>query len=618
MNAFFLTINQDGLPFSQSIAEKMMSALDVFGPDIKTLHVKENFAIGFQAQCYSSEQKRNQQCIVNDKKDWFLFDGRIDNRDALFQSLSMPYDSSLSDVQLMVIAYQRYGETCVEKVVGPFVFVHFNPDRNRLVALLDPMGGRYLVYAECAGVFMLATWEGAICAHPEFDAQHDESKLSHVLGFMATPQPRGYIKNIQTVKPGHQLVFESSSVVQTLVYLPDPTRRIRLSSQEDYAAEFRRLLDQSVQRRLPASGAVGVMLSGGLDSVPIAISAARSPALSVTKRSAIKSNDRLHAFSWSFSEHVELNETNYSSKICQELGIEQHLLDCDQLWPCPLSDFDLNPVVPINTPYGIKHQAMLQLAQQQQVSTLLSGYAGDVLYSGTHSILLELLASGQFSSFMHECRTRFANVNSLRAFVANYFVKPLLVKKNFNRLMLNKYGNKHHTKVDYLSDYANNQLISEKHWLSERASEALRPQQYVNALDHSIGENLAQARYFDALYRVQKVYPFRDRDLVEFMLAIPSRELFFNAQIRPIVKHAFATELSAELAQRNDKTSFYSFLQAGLVKDNAYESLLSDDNELWSKYINDCKLIADDTVQTPADLLKWVCAYYQYWHNNTA
>lgn len=620
MSAFFLTFNRDGSTFSQSIAEKMMSALDVFGQDVQQLYVQENFAIGFQTQCLSKSKCKNknkrQLPIVNRGQEWFLFDGRIDNRQELFTLLSLPVDATITDTQLMVQVYQQYGEGCVQKVVGPFVFVHFDTKKSQLIALRDAMGGRYLVYAKSGNALILATWEGVLCAHPEFGIALDHTKLAHTLGFIATPQPRSYIKNIESVKPGHQLRCNNGNFSQELAYLPDPTKRIYLSNDQEYASEFRRLLDQSVRRRmrltetgLDSTNNIGVMLSGGLDSVPVAISAAISTGISTAATTEMQSN-RLQAFSWTFSEHDELNETAYSSKLCQAYDIEQHLLDCDQLWPCSLSDFDINPVVPVNTPYAIKHQAILQSAQQHQVSTLLSGYAGDVLYSGTQTILYELLTSGQLVDLMREMKVRFRHSNSLRAFVSRYLITPLQEKISINRAIFKKPMN-----IEYLSEYANDQLSSAPHWLSDRAQSALRPQQYINVLDHSIGENLAQARYFDALYGIQKCYPFRDRDLLEFMLAIPSKQLFHNAKIRPIVKRAFAAELDECLVQRNDKTSFYPFLLDGLKQDTTFESLLTDQNELWCKFINDCEFMSNNAVQAPVDLLKWICAYYQHWSN---
>ena len=144
MSAFFIAINRDQSPFDSCIARSMMQQLVVYGHDQACLVVQDNYALGYQSLWTVPEERGEIQPLYsvahnNEQEkpkevEWFVFDGRIDNRADLLKSLYLDDDLEVSDAQLMMSFYQAFGVQRLNEVIGPFVFVAFDVVNGTLFA----------------------------------------------------------------------------------------------------------------------------------------------------------------------------------------------------------------------------------------------------------------------------------------------------------------------------------------------------------------------------------------------------------------------------------------------------------------------------------------------------
>ena len=132
-------------------------------------------------------------------------------------------------------------------------------------------------------------------------------------------------------------------------------------------------------------------------------------------------------------------------------------------------------------------------------------------------------------------------------------------------------------------------------------------------LDAFSGEGASMARPLTCQYGYENRHPFRDRDLCEFMLAIPTHFLESLGQKRPVVKAAFEVEFEENLLQRNDKTKFIKCLQKGIERDVEAKRLFNSEPKYWEKYVKDCYFDQDDVPLIDKQVVKWRCAYYNFW-----
>ena len=602
MSGFFIAINRHGEPFSQALAQKMLGQLDHFGADGKELVVRNNFAIGYQRHWTVPQEQGERQPLYDKPLDlWLVLHGRLDNRPELYSMISASNAEQLSDAGLLLELYRETGTANFKNLKGPFALVLFMPNEEKVIAARDAMGGRYLVYRISGEHLLISTYEMPLAAHPAVGYRFKEQKLISFFANLMDDVPTSTIADLQVLLPGHLLELNGCEHALSKFYLPDPRARVTFDTDQQYATEFRRLLDQAVARRLRSIKPIGVMLSGGMDSVPIAISAALQ----------LRPNQhQLQAFSWVFDKHPQADERHYSEQVCQDYDITPNWVLCDDVWPAFDADTHQNPIVPFSTPYSEFNQQLFKIAKEQDVGVLLSGIGGDMLYTGTEPILYELLRAGRFRDLVRETKLLFLATANGTQFIKRYVLLPLIGRW----LELWRVGRLY--RIDFLSDSAQRQLRPRLSWLRQLKWRSRRPQQYQNVVGAFEGEDAAYGKYMEAKYQLERRYPLRDRDLAEFMLAIPSDQLFAQLQARPIVKSAFADELPKQLLQRNSKTDFSAVIEAGIKRDKRSSQWLQSNHADWQRLVKNCFFDQSSADNLRLNTVKWRCAYYEFWNSS--
>ncbi|RBP49086.1 asparagine synthase-related protein [Arenicella xantha] len=598
MSAFFVAINRSGIPFSEPCAARMMQQIKVFGHDAERLVVCDHYALGYQARWSVPEEVDEVQPLYDaQSQQWFVFDGRVDNRAALIAALNDPQLTQRSDGQLLFRFCQQFGESRLNDVIGSFVFVLFDVRRNQVIAARDPMGGRYLCHALTDEHLLFATYEMAIVAHGSVNYHLNQEKVARTVVSELESVPSSTIDGVIPLKPGECVTTTTQNIRFQRFYKAPKSSVGKPLSDAEYAREFRRLLIQAVQRRMRSVGKVGSLLSGGLDSIPVTIAAQGLV------------SEPIYAFSWTFDDYPDVDERCYSEPICRQFGIQQVPITCDHTWPQLDASTLTNPVFPFGIPYSEWQQAAFQEAKAVGVKTILTGIHGDLLYGHFHTLLFELAAAGRLSDAWSELRRIWRAVPNKWSVVKYYLLLPL---PGMERFVAWRARRKNHQNPILQSSVAAS-IKHRRHWLAAESREARRSQQWQVVFDGFAGEDAALGRYLEAKYGIDRRYPFRDRDLCEFMMSVPADQLYYKGIKRPIVKRAFAPELSAELLARNNKTSFDSVIRDGILSDTENHKWFARPAPEWSKYVKQCNFNELDHDNVDVLTLKWRCGYYEYW-----
>jgi asparagine synthase (glutamine-hydrolysing) len=495
------------------------------------------------------------------------------------------------------------------------------------------MGARHLAYRVDQNQILASSYEMALVAHPSVDYRLNDDTIGRHLVSQMQSGPSSIIAGLEVLHPGHSMEITNGEIEYRRFYKPDPKYRVRYASDAEYAAEFKRLLNQAVERRLRCSGNVGSQLSGGLDSVPITIAAAlyqaaepnmATMASDEAGHSVADSGQRLSAYSWVFDQYPEADERQYSSPICSVYGIEQVTINCDTRWldycdtasgaaasgaAAANSHSLLDPLGPIYNPFMSYNQALFSQAKARGVKVMLNGIHGDILYGYTQGILYELVKSGKFKDALSEARYQLIANGSLVAFIKEYLLKPIpIITRFLNWRALRR--SDHH---EALQPHILQRVKHGSSYLESESRNAIRPQQWQVVLGEFAGRDAAIGRFLESEYSIERRYPFRDRDLCEFMLAIPSRQLALSGIKRPIVKRAFVSELPANMVNRNRKATFAEVTVKGIQSDqkNAYWANLA--NPQWSYYVKECYFADKSEINHQLEVVKWRCGYYDYW-----
>jgi asparagine synthase (glutamine-hydrolysing) len=198
------------------------------------------------------------------------FNGEVYNHVELRAQLSEYPFRSRTDSEVVLAAWARWGEACLERLLGMFAFAIWDRHEQRLVAVRDRFGVKPLYFAQLAG--------GGV-------ALASEIKALHVLGVPRVEDPiawatylatgiydsgrRTFWSGIEAVPAGSVLEWRSGEAAVIRRWYDLAARvGVELDPRPEPVArdEYVSLLQDSVRLRFRSDVPVGINLSGGLDS----------------------------------------------------------------------------------------------------------------------------------------------------------------------------------------------------------------------------------------------------------------------------------------------------------------------------------------------------------------
>ncbi|HEY9875190.1 MAG TPA: lasso peptide isopeptide bond-forming cyclase, partial [Candidatus Obscuribacterales bacterium] len=241
--------------------------------------------------------------LVNDTGEIVITaDARIDNRDELIAVLKIsdrPVEK-ITDSQLILSAYEQWGENCPEQLVGDFAFAIWDRRKQVLFCARDHFGVKPFYYYSSGQSFIFATEIKALLCLPDVPRRLNEVKVADYLASPTDDTAITFYKEIFRLPPAHRLTVSHEGITLQSYWSLDPSRELRLGSDEEYASAFRKLFTEAVRCRLRSAFPVGSMLSGGLDSSSITCVA--------RQLLAGDKNSQLHTFSAIFDKMTQCDE----------------------------------------------------------------------------------------------------------------------------------------------------------------------------------------------------------------------------------------------------------------------------------------------------------------------
>jgi len=244
---------------------------------------REDVALGHRLLKITAEDELEAQPLagaaVNDGNAavWMVADARLDNRAELGRWLGIGAGelAALADSALLLRAWRRWGEECVQRMVGSFAFAVWDARMQRFFLARDHAGDRPLYFAKTAEFFAFATTARAVRACTGVSSELDEGTLVRDLIGLPPEYPRSRFREVQEIAPGHCLAVGREGTVHRRYWRIDALRPVRFARDEEYVEAFLEIFDEAVRCRLRTTGGVATELSAGLDSGAIAATAAR-------------------------------------------------------------------------------------------------------------------------------------------------------------------------------------------------------------------------------------------------------------------------------------------------------------------------------------------------------
>ena len=252
--------------------QRMLARIDFRGPDSQQTWLDGQIGFAHARLAIIDLSDTGCQPMVDPDLDLVLvFNGVIYNYRTLRSRLeSYGYRFfSTSDSEVILKAYHRWREYCVEKLDGIFAFAIWDRQRSSLFLARDRLGIKPLYYARTADCFRFASNPQALLATGEVNTEIDAVALHRHLSLHAViPAPRTLLRGIRKLEPAHTMTIERNGAFIKRRYWSLSERAQFPDMQEDEWIELIEAeLLKAVKKRFEiADVEVGVLLSGGLDS----------------------------------------------------------------------------------------------------------------------------------------------------------------------------------------------------------------------------------------------------------------------------------------------------------------------------------------------------------------
>jgi len=492
----------------ESIIHLMNEELTHRGPDGEGLWLQDNVAIGHRRLAIIDLETGQQPLCNEDRTVWITFNGEIYNflelRDQL-EGYGHRFKTR-SDTEVIVHAYEQWGDDCVQKFRGMFAFGIVDLNQRRIFLARDQFGIKPLYYLITKDCFAFASEIQALRKLP-VTLDIDLQAIDQYLWLQYIPAPKTIYKQIKKLPPAHyiSITFDGKlSLAQEywqLRFNPDSRR-----TESEWLAELDYIIRDSVQKHLVSDVAFGAFLSGGIDSS--AIVAYMSQLL----------EQPVKTFSIGFAE-AEFNELHYA-KISAQRWQTDHYTEI--VYPESLDTLLPKLVKHYGEPFGdssaIPTYYVCRMAREH-VTMVLSGDGGDEIFAGYNTYrywlawlnkeetplwkryiypLAQKLKPGRFPP-------RYANLEGW------FHVITQIPKDVRFQLWKDEYHNIVHQPID--SFWQLQRIIADYSW-SQKA-------QYIDLKTYMPGSILCKVDIASMMNSLEVRTPFIDVNVMEFAATIP-------------------------------------------------------------------------------------------------
>jgi len=292
----------------------LRAALAHRGPDGKGIWSDECTTFVHNRLAIIDLSEQASQPMVNQDGNYVIvFNGEIYNFKSLRQELEEKYTfRSESDTEVLLYAYQEWGENCLNRLNGMFAFSIWNTKTKELFAARDHFGIKPLYYYLNNGTLIFASEIKGIIA----SGVSPEYNLPKVYDFIRWGahhySEETFFKNIMKLDAGHFIKFGSCGLKKLKYYsLEEHVDETRPIDHETATRQFTTHLDDSIRLRLISDREIGTHLSGGIDST------------AVCARASVVAGHRLQSYTYGYEEE-QFDERPFARLIAENFSSNHH------------------------------------------------------------------------------------------------------------------------------------------------------------------------------------------------------------------------------------------------------------------------------------------------------
>lgn len=523
MSSIFGIFNRDGSTPDPAALEAMRKAHEYWAPDAEGLWSESPVALGHCMLWNTPESRLESQPLVSSGEDGatvITADARLDNREELagLFGLDSAELARRSDVDLLMLAWQKWGESCPEYLLGDFAFVIWDAHQQSLFCVRDHIGIRPFYYCLTDNYFLFSSDIRVISVLDGVSHEINPTAVAIYLteGELLSPDLT-FLQAVKKLPAASCMKLTSRELKRHTYWRVEDAPALKFDSVKDCAKALRELLERVVIDRLRTQFPVCSHLSGGLDSSSISAIAARHLAQqglelkSFNWVAAPEPGDDPDYFEWANAKNVAEKEGIALQNV--SLGAEDILKDLRE------TDFALG-----YTDDFWYEPFVLKAVQKNGGRVILSGWGGDELITHHgYAVNGELFWHGKMgeaiSGIVDAARL---SRHPVRGFLGSFFreiILPVLPSGMRNRFYARLYA---------FADYTRCTRSGFAEFIKQQNIESYRRPVLSNRAVQLSLFNLGHIQNRVECWassgwqrRVEYRYPLLDKRLVEFAVGLP-------------------------------------------------------------------------------------------------
>ena len=607
----------DGRPAERAELRRMVATMPHRGPDGSDVWHEGPVGLGHQ-MLRSTPESLTEHLPLHDGAVALTSDVRLDNREELLRLLGLEArPDPVSDSELVVAAYRRWGEVCPERLLGDFAFALWDGAERKLFCARDHFGLHPFYYHHRPGrLFAFASEIKALFALTSVPARLNELRVADHLARMKEDAEITIYADVLRLPPAHAMAVTPGGLRRWRYWTLGPDPDVPAMSDAAYAERFLELFTEAVRQRLRSAFPVGAQLSGGLDSSFVACLA----------RDLLREGGAgpLHTVSCVFDATPACDERPFIDAVLEGGHVAPHFVQGDRYGP--LSNLDeVYDVIDDHVAAGNHHLfwEMYRTAKAAGVRVVLDGIDGDNAVSHGELYLKELARAGQWAEFAREValtseRHRHAPhrhgfqealsrpgvlltqfglselgrmadegrwlpfASGVRHLRRHFGVAPVKLLRRYGRRLLApqallryRRGRRRRPAPSCpLVDPAFARRIGLEARLRQYEGAALklesvRETQRMLLTSGRVVPAFEATNHYAAAFSLEARHPFMDRRLIEFCLALPARQSFRDGWTRRIMREAMGGIVPEAVRWRVGKARISPHFERGLFEVNA-------------------------------------------------
>ena len=615
MSALTVIYRPNKAPVEHEEMQRMLDCLEHRGTDDQGKYIENNFGMGHRMRWVTPESLHEKLPLKSAETSAVITcDARVDNREELIRQLfsSNRRLAEITDSEIILQAYQKWGEGCAERLLGDFVFAIWDPREQKIFCARDSMGVKHFYYYYKPNVlFAIASEIKALLCLPDIPKKLNETNIGDILILNHQDKEGTPYEGIKRLPANNALRVDESGLKIWQYWRPVSKAKNRFRSNADYEEEFRAIFAEAVTCRLRSIYPTGSLLSGGLDSSSISCVASRYL--------EDKGKPALETFSAIFPAIAQIDsridERRFIDSVVQHINCNPNFVEADTF--SPFEDMDKlqwHSDHPVAVPNVFMDWALFKAAKQRNVGVLLSGFDGDSTVSYGYEAFNCLARQGRWWNLFRDAVALNKNMpgkhHSFKKLVwTQGFAEatPEFVRQMWRvahgRPRVLKVDSKLPSSINYQYEFVNanfavKQDLKNRYFEATAKShpEGVSPSEsHWNALCSGIfAFALESFEKMGAAFGIEARFPFFDRRLVEFCISLPANQKVYKGWTRSIFRRAMNDILPSDVQWRTDKANIGLSYKVNMLKYGSaqVEKALFESTNMLEEFIDKETLVA--------------------------